>query len=154
MNKHRFGGVIGGNMSAIKTGVKIIDDFHAEVTLSNGAVYEMHAPKGQSLNGLSMDLVRAKVTEQIRPLYARICVPPVTKKQFDNMELGDISLLNAALDFFYADPIGKAAIKEMWDEFHALDSEATTAGDSVPTGLENSTTPEPASLPSETISPT
>ena len=141
-------------MSAIKTGVKIIDDFHAEVTLSNGAVYEMHAPKGQSLNGLSMDLVRAKVTDQIRMLYGRICVPAVTKKQFDNMELGDISLLNAALDFFYADPIGKAAIKEMWDEFHALDSEATTAGDSVSTGLENSTTPEPASLQSETISPT
>ena len=53
MSKHRFGGVIGGNMSAIKTGVKIIDDFHVEITLSNGAVYEMHAPKGQSLNGLS-----------------------------------------------------------------------------------------------------
>ena len=154
MNTHRFGGVIGGNMSAIKTGVKIIDDHHAEITLSNGAVYEMHAPKGQSLNGLSMDLVRAKVTDQIRMLYGRICVPAVTKKQFDNMELGDISLLNSALDFFYSDPIGKAAIKEMWDEFWLMDSEVTTAGDSVPMGLESSTTPESASLPSETISPT
>ncbi len=141
-------------MSAIKTGVKIIDDHHAEITLSNGAVYEMHAPKGQSLNGLSMDLVRAKVTDQIRMLYGRICVPAVTKKQFDNMELGDISLLNSALDFFYSDPIGKAAIKEMWDEFWLMDSEVTTAGDSVPMGLEDSTTPAPASLPSEITSPT
>ena len=141
-------------MSAIKTGVKIIDDSHVEIILSNGAVHEMHAPKGQSLNGLSIDLVRAKYTEQVRMLYGRICVPAVTKKQFDNMDMGDISLLNAALDFFYADPIGKATIKEMWDEFQAIDSEATTAGDSVPTGLESSTTPAPASLPSETISPT
>ena len=94
-------------MSAKKTGMKIIDDSHIEITLSNGAVHEMHAPKGQSLNGLSMDLVRAKVTEQIRPLYARICVPPVTKKQFDNMELGDISLLNSALDFFIPTRLAK-----------------------------------------------
>ena len=141
-------------MSAIKTGVKIIDDHHAEITLSNGAVYEMHAPKGQSLNGLSMDLVRAKVTDQIRMLYGRICVPAVTKKQFDNMELGDISLLNSALDFFYADPIGKVQIKELWDEFNKMDADSTLAGDSLPTGLEDSTTPAPASLPSEITSPT
>ena len=141
-------------MSAIKTGVKIIDDFHAEITLSNGAVYEMHAPKGQSLNGLSMDLVRAKVTDQIRMLYGRICVPAVTKKQFDNMELGDISLLNSALDFFYADPLGKVQIKELWDEFNKMDADSTLAGDSVPMGLEDSTTPAPASLPSEITSPT
>ena len=153
MNTHRCGGVIGGNMSAIKTGMKIIDDSHIEITLSNGAVHEMHAPKGQSLSGLSMDLVRAKYKEQVGMLYSRICVPRVTKKQFDEMDMADIAMLNAALDFFYADPIGKADMKLMWEEFHKTDTD-TTAGDSVPTGLENSTTPESASLPSETISPT
>ena len=141
-------------MSAIKTGVKIIDDFHAEITLSNGAVYEMHAPKGQSLNGLSMDMVRAKVTDQVQMLYARICEPIITRKQFETMGLSDISLLNAALDFFYADAVGKKEIREIYQSLYETDSSATTAGESEATSAESLPVSSPTSSTEESTTAT
>ncbi|UOO90273.1 hypothetical protein LVJ82_04610 [Vitreoscilla massiliensis] len=83
-----------------KAGIKIIDNETIEVTLSNGATHIMHEPQGHAMRGLSLDMVRAKVTDQVQPLYARICEPIVSRKQFETMGLSDISLLNAALDFF------------------------------------------------------
>ena len=120
-----------------KAGIKIVDNETIEVTLSNGQVHIMREPQGHAMKGLSLDMVRAKVTDQVQMLYARICEPIITRKQFEAMGLSDISLLNAALDFFYADAVGKAEIREIYQSLYPADSTATTAGASEPTPVEN-----------------
>ena len=120
-----------------KAGIKIVDNETIEVTLSNGQVHIMREPQGHAMKGLSLDMVRAKVTDQVQMLYARICEPIITRKQFETMGLSDISLLNAALDFFYADAVGKKEIREIYQSLYETDSSATTAGESEATSVES-----------------
>ncbi|WP_058355835.1 phage tail assembly protein [Vitreoscilla massiliensis] len=137
-----------------KAGIKIIDNETIEVTLSNGATHIMHEPQGHAMRGLSLDMVRAKVTDQVQPLYARICEPIVSRKQFETMGLSDISLLNAALDFFYADAVGKKEIREIYQSLYETDSTATTAGESEVTSAESLPANSPASLTDESTTTT
>lgn len=132
-----------------KAGIKIVDNETIEVTLSNGQVHIMREPQGHAMKGLSLDMVRAKVTDQVQPLYARICEPIVSRKQFETMGLSDISLLNAALDFFYADAVGKKEIREIYQSLYETDSSATTAGESEATSAESLPANSPASLTEE-----
>ena len=132
-----------------KAGIKIVDNETIEVTLSNGQVHIMREPQGHAMKGLSLDMVRAKVTDQVQPLYARICEPIVSRKQFETMGLSDISLLNAALDFFYADAVGKKEIREIYQSLYETDSSATTAGESGATPAESLPVNNPASLMEE-----
>lgn len=124
-------------MKQNKSAIKIIDDETIEITLSNGQTHIMREPQGHAMKGLSLDMVRAKVTDQVQMLYGRICEPIVTRKQFSTMGLSDISLLNAALDFFYADAVGKAEIREIYQSLYPTHSTDTTVGTSAPTPVEN-----------------
>ena len=132
-----------------KPSIKILDDDSIEVTLSNGQTHIMREPQGHAMKGLSLDMIRAKVTDQVQMLYARICEPIITRKQFETMGLSDISLLNAALDFFYADAVGKAEIREIYLSLYPMDSADITAGTSVATPAESLPADNPASLTKE-----
>lgn len=132
-----------------KASIKIVDNETIEVTLSNGQVHIMREPQGHAMKGLSLDMVRAKVTDQVQMLYARICEPIITRKQFETMGLSDISLLNAALDFFYADAVGKAEIRELYLSLYPMDSTDITAGASAATPAESLPVDNPASLTEE-----
>ena len=116
--------------------IKIIDEKTIEVTLSNGNIYTMVEPQGHLYKGLSMDLVRAKVADQIQPLYARITQPVLTKKQFNELGVFDLQLLNSAFDFFYADFQGRKEMKELFSEMFPT-STKSEVGDSQPTTLDN-----------------
>ena len=137
-----------------KASIKIVDNETIEVTLSNGQTHIMREPQGHAMKGLSLDMIRAKVTDQVQMLYSRICEPIVTRKQFETMGLSDISLLNAALDFFYADAVGKAEIREVYRSIYPMDSTDITAGASVPTPAESLPVGSPASLTDENTTAT
>ena len=83
-----------------KAGIKIVDNETIEVTLSNGQVHIMREPQGHAMKGLSLDMVRAKVTDQVQMLYARICEPIITRKQFETMGLSDIFIAECRVGFF------------------------------------------------------
>ena len=87
-------------------------------------------------------------------LYARICEPIITRKQFETMGLSDISLLNAALDFFYADAVGKKEIREIYQSLYETDSSATTAGESEATSAESLPVSSPTSSTEESTTAT
>ena len=137
-----------------KAGIKIVDNETIEVTLSNGQTHIMREPQGHAMKGLSLDMVRAKVTDQIQMLYSRICEPIITRKQFETMALSDITLLNAALDFFYADAVGKAEIRELYLSLYPMDSTDITAGASAVTPAESWPVDNPASLTAENTTAT
>lgn len=116
--------------------IKIIDEQNIEIGFINGMKTTMTEPQGHLYKGLSMDLVRAKVADQIQPLYARITQPQITKKHFNEMGVFDLQLLNTAFDFFYADLQGRLEIKTMIAEMFPT-STNTETGDSQPTDLVN-----------------
>lgn len=119
-----------------KPSIKIIDEKTIEVTLSNGDTHTMIEPQGHLYKGLSMDLVRAKVADQIQPLYSRITKPQVTKKKFNELGVFDLQLLNSAFDFFYADFQGRKEIQELFNEMFPTSSKSED-GDSQPIDLVN-----------------
>lgn len=137
-----------------KPSIKILDDDSIEVTLSNGQTHIMREPQGHAMKGLSLDMIRAKVTDQVQILYARICEPIITRKQFETMGLSDISLLNASLDFFYADAAGKAEIRDIYQSLYPTDLAATTDGASVAIPAESLPVGSPASLTEENTTAT
>lgn len=110
--------------------IKIIDSSNIEVTLSNGAKYQLREPFAKDMDGLSQDLIKIKHTDQVQKLLQKITQPVLTRAQYGKLSLSDADVLNAAINFFSAPPAAKAEMTAALAELgylSASESEPTTS---------------------------
>lgn len=99
--------------------IKIIDNQNVEITISaalkRGEIeyhtIKLRAPVAADMEQLSQELVKAKHTDSVQKLIARISQPQITRAEYMRLGFDDLNIINTALDFFSAPPSAKSEIK-------------------------------------------